>query len=65
MPWLQILQTVFEFVDIVLATLLPFGIRIAWKTFRGDQDQRRRSYAMHLYDEWRALLDLRALATIT
>ena len=48
--WLQLVHT-------IATGLLVVGVFLAWKSFQGDQDQRRRAYAMHLYDQWRALLD--------
>ena len=47
----------FKLLDTILSAVLVIGILLAWQAFRGDQDQRRRAYTMHLYDQWRALLD--------
>ena len=55
----------FRLVNTILTALLAFGVIFAALTFRSDidemrrdQEQRRRAYTMHLYDEWRRLLDL-------
>ena len=48
----------FRLINTILTTILVVGVFLAWQAFRGDQEQRRRGYTMHLYDEWRQLLDL-------
>ena len=48
----------FRMINTALTAILVVGVFLAWSTFRSDHDQRRRVYTMHLYDEWRTLLDL-------
>ena len=48
----------FRVINNALTGILVVGVILAWFEFRGDHDQRRREYTMHLYDEWRMLLDL-------
>ena len=48
----------FRLVNTFLVTCLVLSALLAWLEFRSYQDQSRRVYVMHLYDEWRRLLDL-------
>ena len=48
----------FRLINTILTAFLAMGVLFAADGIRRDQEQRRRVYTMHLYDEWRRLLDL-------
>ena len=48
--WLKIIST-------AVGVILLVGVFLAYLTLKNDHEQKRRAYTMHLYDQWRQVLD--------